>query len=140
MRCQRASSSNELSAPHRTARYLPASGRGVSPPLQPLHVAPAAHSSDLPPPHWILHAVVPPHLTVHAVLPAQSAVHPPFGQSIVHVLFPVHATVDPVSTVTVQVLPPPQVTVLFVPVSSVHVLVPLHVDVQFASQLPLQFD
>jgi hypothetical protein len=86
------------------------------------------------------HATVPPHVTIHDELPVQSAVQPPFGQSIAQVLLPWQDTVEPVSTDTLQSLPPPQVTVLFTPVLSVHVLVPLHVDVQSDAQLPAHVD
>jgi hypothetical protein len=71
------------------------------------------------------------HATVHDVLPVQSAVQPPFGHAIEQLLLPPHETVEPVSTFTSHVLPPLQVTVLFVPVERVQVLVPSHVDVQF---------
>lgn len=37
-------------------------------------------------------------------------------------------------------LPPPHVTLLFVPVESVHSLVPVHVDVQLDSHVPSHFD
>jgi hypothetical protein len=37
-------------------------------------------------------------------------------------------------------LPPAQVTWLFVPVESVHELVPAQLDVQFEPQLPAQVD
>lgn len=57
-----------------------------------------------------------------------------------HVLLPVHASFEPDPISTSQVLPPPQVTVLFVPVSSVHWLVPVQVEVQFDSQLPAHTD
>ncbi len=70
----------------------------------------------------------------------QSAVHPPFGQSIAHVLFPVHATVDPVSTSTLHVLPPPHVTVLSVPVETAQLLVPSQVVMQLDKQLPWHVD
>ena len=59
---------------------------------------------------------------------------------MVHELLPVQASVEPVSSVTVQLLPPPHVTVLFVPVESVHWLVPAQLDVQFEPQLPSQVD
>jgi hypothetical protein len=45
-----------------------------------------------------------------------------------------------VSTVTVHEAPPPQVTVLFVPVEIVQLLVPVHVLVQFEVHVPLQVD
>ena len=86
------------------------------------------------------HAIVPPQATVHDELPVQSAVHPPFGQSIAHLLLPWQVTVEPVSTATLQSLPPPQVTVLSTPVLSVQVLVPSHVDVQSDAQLPAHVD
>lgn len=92
---------------------------------------PAAHACVFPPLHLMVHAEVPPQTTEHSELPLQSAVHPPFGHSIVQELFPVHDTTEPVSTVAWHVLPPPQLTVLFVPVDSVHWLVPSHVVVQF---------
>jgi len=90
-------------------------------------VVPAAQVLVLPPLHLTVHAAAAPQTMVHPELPLQSAVQPPFGQLMVHVLFPVQPTVDPVSTVTSQVLPPPQLTVLFMPVESVHLLVPSQV-------------
>jgi hypothetical protein len=56
------------------------------------------------------------------------------------VLLPEQATVDPVSTVTVHDAPPPQVTVLSVPVEIVQVLVPVHVEVQPEVHVPLHVD
>jgi hypothetical protein len=56
------------------------------------------------------------------------------------VLLPVQETVEPVSTVTLQVLPPPHVTVLLVPVDNVQLLVPSHVDEQFDVHVPVQVD
>lgn len=87
-----------------------------------------------------MHCVVPPHWTEHPALPAHSAVHPPFGQMIVHLLLPWQVSVEPVSRVTLQSLPPPQVTWLFVPVCRVHWLVPAHVDVHPEPQLPAHTD
>ena len=86
------------------------------PPHGSEQVEPAAQVSVLPALHLTVHAVAPPHTIVQPELPLQSPVQPPFGQLIVQVLLPVHATVEPVSTVTLHVLPPPQVTVLSVPV------------------------
>jgi hypothetical protein len=48
--------------------------------------------------------------------------------------------VEPVSSETMQLLPPPQVTVLFTPVTSWHVLVPVQVDEQLEAQLPAHCD
>jgi hypothetical protein len=56
------------------------------------------------------------------------------------VLSPWQLSFEPVSRLTVHVLPPPHVTWLLVPVVSVHWLVPAQVDVQFDVQLPAQFD
>jgi hypothetical protein len=81
-----------------------------------------------------------PQVTVQLEAPVQSAVHPPFRQSIAHVLFPVHVTVDPVSTSTLHVLPPPHVTVLSTPVETMQLLVPSQVVAQFDRQLPAQVD
>jgi hypothetical protein len=49
---------------------------------------------------------------------------------------PEQDTVDPVSTLTSQLLPPLHVTVLFAPAESMQVLTPSHVVVQFEVQLP----
>jgi hypothetical protein len=46
----------------------------------------------------------------------------------------------PAPTESLHVLPPPHVTLLFVPVERVHSLVPVHVDVQFDSHVPSHFD
>ncbi len=86
------------------------------------------------------HAVVPPHSTEQSVLPWQSTVQPPSGHLIAHLLLPVQVSVEPPPSEMLQSLPPPQVTLLFVPVVRLHVLVPLHVDVQFDWQLPEQVD
>jgi hypothetical protein len=94
----------------------------------------------LPPLHLTVHAVSSPQVTMQLEDPVQSAVHPPFGHSIEHELFPVHVTVDPVSTFTLQLLPPPHVTVLPVPVESMQLLVPSHVVVQLDRQLPWHVD
>jgi hypothetical protein len=110
------------------------------PPHGSEQVEPAAHVCVRPPLHLTVHAVLPPHTIVHPELPAQSPVQPPFGQLIVQLLLPVHATVEPVSTVTSHVLPPPHVTVLLVPVDTVQLLVPSQVVVQFELQLPTQVD
>jgi hypothetical protein len=59
----------------------------------------------------MVHVVSSPQATVQLVEPVQSTVHPPFGQAIKHVLLPPQPTVDPVSTFTLQLLPPPHVTV-----------------------------
>jgi len=59
---------------------------------------------------------------------------------MLHVLLPVHDTVEPVSTVTVHLLPPPHVTVLFVPVERLQVLVPSHVELQLEVQVPVHVD
>ena len=74
------------------------------------------------------------------MLPVQSAVQPPFGHLIAQLLLPWHEIVDPVSSETLQSLPPPQVTVLFTPAESVQVLVPSHVEVQLEPQLPAHCD
>ena len=118
---------------------MPASVAG-EPPHVPAHVVPAAHACDCLPLHWIWHATVPPHSIVQPALPWHSAVQPPFGQLIVQLLLPVHPIVEPVSSVTLHALPPPQLTVLLVPVDNVHVLVPVQLEVQFEPQLPTQFD
>ena len=94
----------------------------------------------LPPLHLTVHAVSSPQVTMQLEDPVQSAVHPPFGQSIEHELFPVHVTVDPVSTFTLQLLPPPHVTVLLIPVESMQLLVPSHLVVQLDKQLPWHVD
>jgi len=73
-------------------------------------VVPAAHSCIFVALHWIVHAVVPPHTTVQFAAPAHSAVHPPLGQSSLHVLSPWHFSVEPVSALTLQLLPPAHVT------------------------------
>jgi hypothetical protein len=104
------------------------------------HVVPAAHVSVLPPLHLTVHAAAAPQTIVHPVLPWQSAVQPPFGQLMLQVLLPVQETVEPVSTVTVHLLPPPQVTLLFVPVESVHSLVPVQVDEHPSVHVPVQVD
>ena len=96
-----------------------------------MHVVPAAQVCVLPPLQVTVQAAAAPQTIVQPELPAHAAVQPPLGQLIVQVLLPVHPTVDPVSTVTLQVLPPPQLTVLLVPADRVHVLVPLQFDVQF---------
>jgi hypothetical protein len=75
-----------------------------------------------------------------AVLPPHAAVQPPFAHLRTHVLVPSHVAVEPVSSVSVQVLPPEQVTVLLIPVSIVHWLVPAQVDVQFELHVPSQTD
>jgi hypothetical protein len=90
--------------------------------------------------HLIVQGASSPQATVQLEAPVQSTVHPPSGQSMVHVLFPVHATVDPVSTSTLHVLPPPHVTVLSIPVETVQLLVPSQVVVQSDRQLPWQMD
>jgi hypothetical protein len=106
-----------------------------TPPHGFVHVAPAAQVC-MPVLHLMVHAASSPQATMQLEDPVQSAVHPLFGQSIEHELFPVHVTVDPVSTFTLQLLPPPHVTVLSVPVETVQLLVPSHVVVQFDRQLP----
>ncbi len=103
-------------------------------------VEPAGHVRVPPPLQITEHAVVPPHCTVQPVAPWQSAVQPPCGQSMVQVLFPVQDTVEPVSTFTLHALPPPQVTVLSVPVESMQVLVPSHVVVHPDRQVPWHVD
>jgi hypothetical protein len=60
------------------------------------------------------------------------------GQSMVHLLSPRHVSREPVSSFTVQVLPPSQATSLLTPVSSVHWLVPAQVEVQSEVQVPVQ--
>ena len=122
----------------------PALDRGSNylgtPPHGFVHVVPAPQVCMLPPLHLTVHAASCPQATMQLEDPVQSAVHPPFGQSIEQVLFPVHVTVDPVSTFTLQLLPPPHVTVLLVPVESAQLLVPSHVVVQLARQLPWHVD
>jgi hypothetical protein len=88
----------------------------------------------------IWHAIVPPHSTEQFVLPWQSTVQPPAGHLIAHVLLPVQVSVEPVPSEMLQSLPPPQVTVLLVPVVRLHVLVPSQVDVQFEEHEPAQVD
>lgn len=107
---------------------------------RPVHVVPAAHSLLTCPLHSILQEVVPPHSMVQPELPAHSAVQPPCGHLMSHLLSPLQERVEPVPMVTLQALPPPHVTWLFVPVLSVHVLVPSHVDVHPEPQLPAQVD
>jgi hypothetical protein len=53
----------------------------------------------------IAQSVPAPQTTVQPAIPAHETVPPPFGHSIAHVLLPVQATVDPVSTNTWQSLP-----------------------------------
>ena len=115
---------------------------GAPPPhvVSLVQVEPAAHVSFFPPLHTIVQAPPLPHVSEQPVLPLQSTVHPPFGHSTLHVLLPWQVSVDEVSSVTVHLLPPPHVTLLFVPVESLHSLVPLQVEVQFDSQLPSQVD
>jgi hypothetical protein len=120
-------STSQPPTPDRGINYL---GHGF------VHVVPAAQVCMLPPLHLTVHAASSPQVTMQLEDPVQSAVHPPFGQSIEHVLFPPHATVDPVSTFTLQLLPPPHVTVLLIPVETVQLLVPSHLVVQFERQLP----
>lgn len=120
--------------------FFPPSVGSTTPPQLPAQVVPGAQSCDALPLHAILHGVVPPQMTLQPALPPHSAVQPPSGHLIVHVLLPVHASVEPGPISTLQVLPPPQVTVLFVPVSSVHVLVPVQLEVQFDWQLPSHVD
>jgi hypothetical protein len=110
------------------------------PPHTPVHVMPAAQSCVRSPLHLMWHAAVPPHATTQDVLPVQSAVQPPFGQSMAQLLFPSQETVEPVSSESLQSLPPVQVTLLLTPVLSVHVLVPAQLDVQLAAQLPAQLE
>jgi hypothetical protein len=105
-----------------------------------VHVVPAAQLCDFPPLHITVHAAAEPHTTVQLALPVQSAVQPPFGQLTWQLLFPPHATVEPTSTVTLHELPPPQLTVLFVPVESAQLLVPSHFDVQFDWHVPVHVD
>ena len=101
---------------------------------------PAAQSSVFWPLQVNLQAVVPPHSMEQPALPAHSAVHPPCGHLMVHLLLPVHWSVEPTPRLTEQSLPPPHVTVLFVPVSMLQSLVPLHVAVQFDSHDELHVD
>jgi hypothetical protein len=68
----------------------------------------------------IVHAAVPPQLTLHVVDPSHAIVHPPFGQSTTHELLPWQLMVEPVSRLTLQVLPPAQVTWLFTPAVRLH--------------------
>jgi hypothetical protein len=88
----------------------------------------------------MVHGAVPPHWTTQADEPAHSAVHPPFGQSMVQELDPVHEIFDPVSRVSPHVLPPAQVTWLLTPVVSVHWLVPAQLETQFEVHVPPQTD
>ena len=99
-------------------------------------MARAAQLCIVPPLHFTMQGALSPQATVQLAAPVQSTVHPPAGQSIAQVLWPVHATADPVSTFALHVLPPPQVTVLSIPVESVQLLVPSHVVVQFDRQVP----
>ena len=121
-------------------RALRATRHLVGPAHGFVHVEPAAQVCIPPPLHWIVQGAPSPQATAQLEAPVQSAVHPPLGQSIVQVLFPVHATVDPVSTFTLHVLPPPHVTVLSIPVETVQLLVPSQVVVQSDRQLPSQVD
>ena len=105
-----------------------------------MQVVPGAQVTVLPPLQFTVHAVPLPQASVQPVLPLQSAVQPPFGQLMVQVLFPPQLTFEPVSTLTVHVLPPLQVTVLFWPVETVQLLVPSHENVQFAVQFPSHLD
>ncbi len=57
-----------------------------------------------------------------------------------HVLSPRQVTVDRSSRVTLQSLPPSQMTLLSTPVESVQSLVPAQLEVQLELQLPLQVD
>ncbi len=118
----------------------PSSGIPPPPPHGSVHVVPAGQLAVFPPLQVMVQASVPPHTTVQPLLPAHAAVQPPLGQVMLHELLPVHETVEPVSTVTWQLLPPPQVTVLLVPVETVQSLVPLHVVVQFEPHVPLHVD
>jgi hypothetical protein len=120
--------------PRPAARHLVMPAHGFA------HVEPAAQVCIPPPLHLIVQAASSPQVTVQLAAPVQSAVHPPLGQSIAHVLFPVHVTVDPVSTPTLHVLPPPHVTVLSIPVETVQLLVPSQVVVQLDRQLPSHVD
>jgi hypothetical protein len=79
-------------------------------PQASLHCVPGAHSRDFCPLQLMTHAVVPPHTTVHPLDPAHSALQPPLGQSMVQVLSPSHVTVEPVSRLSLQALPPVHVT------------------------------
>lgn len=83
---------------------------------------------------------MPPHSTTHPALPPHFAVQPPSGHLTLHVLLPSHVMVEPFWIVTLQLLPPEHVTVLFSPVVRLHVLVPAHDDVQFAWHVPSQVD
>jgi hypothetical protein len=107
-------------------------------PQAALQVEPAAQSCVLVPLQSIWQATVPPQTTLQLAEPPHSALQPPWGQSIVQVLSPVQEIVEPGSSVTLQVLPPPQLTWLFIPVVSVHWLVPAQLEVQFEVQLPAQ--
>lgn len=117
-----------------------AAGFSVAPLHGSSHVVPAAQSTDLSPLHLTWQAAPTPHSTLQPELPVQSAVQPPFGHWIVHLLLPWHESVDPVSSVILQSLPPPHVTWLLVPVTMVQSLVPAQLDVQFDPQLPAQTD
>ena len=88
----------------------------------------------------MLQGAPPPHSMEHPELPVQSTVQPPLGHLIVQLLLPPHERVDPVSRVIEQSLPPPHVTWLSTPVTSVHVLVPSQVDVQFEPHVPAHSD
>ncbi len=121
--------------------WVPASsGLFGRPSHLPSQRVPAAHSVDRWPLHSMWHDAASPHSTEHPELPVQSTVQPPFGHLIVQLLLPSHESVDPVSRVIEQSLPPPQVTWLFTPVTSVHSLVPSQVDVQFDPQAPSHTD
>jgi hypothetical protein len=103
-------------------------------------VEPAAQVCTPPPLQLIVQGASSPQATVQLEAPVQSAVQPPLGHSIAHILFPVHAMVDPLSTFTLHVLPPPHVTALSIPVETVQRLVPSQRVVQLERQLPSQVD
>jgi hypothetical protein len=109
-------------------------------PSHPLHVVPAAHVAVRPPLHLTVHAAALPQTIVQVALPWQSAVQPPPGQLSVQELLPVHDSVEPAPTLTLQVLPPPQLTLLSTPASRLHVLVPSQTVVQFEPHVPPQED
>ena len=105
-----------------------------------MQVVPAAHCFVVPPLQPTEHATSPPQKIEQSALPLQSMVQPPLGQSTMQALLPVQDTVDPVSTSTSHPLPPPQVTVLLVPVEMVQLLLPSHVLMQFETHVMAHVD
>jgi hypothetical protein len=86
------------------------------------------------------HAVDPPHVMLHCAVPSQTAVQPPAGQSMLHVVSPVHVSVEPVPSATFASAPPDTVTLLSAPVLSEQLLEPEHVDTQFDWHVATQSD